>query len=220
MGQTLCLNHAHINTLRYISAVLFFTGPLFFFWGGGEWGGLPFVLSVKLPPQGRGIFLPRRHHDGAKGNSGVSARTAGDVYRNKTSFNHRSSLIRITPVNPTPARNLVCVLRHTQKTDMSGIRRPRGIEREKEKPTAWTGLRLGFRRSVSRHILECCIGFGQWKGNRAKIRSKFCLRWVKRWKSFSFPLSRPWRRKMDQWKIQKWINHNHVISFQIQITFF
>lgn len=133
MGQTLCLNHAHINTLRYISAVLFFTGPLIFFWGGGSGGGLPFVLSVKLPPQGRGIFLPRRHHDGAKGNSGVSARTAGDLYRNKTSFNHRSSLIRITPVNPTPARNLVCVLRHTQKTDMSGIRRPRGIERERER---------------------------------------------------------------------------------------
>lgn len=100
---------------------------------GSGGGGLPFVLSVKLPPQGRGIFLPRRHHDGAKGNSGVSARTAGDLYRNKTSFNHRSSLIRITPVNPTPARNLVCVLRHTQKTDMSGIRRPRGIERERER---------------------------------------------------------------------------------------
>lgn len=81
----------------------------------GVGGELPFVLSVKLPPQGRGVFLPRRRHGGAKGNCGVSARTAGALYRNKTSFNHRSSLIRITPVNPTPARNLVCVLRHYTK---------------------------------------------------------------------------------------------------------
>lgn len=134
MGQTLCLNHAHINTLRYISAVLFFTGPLIFFWGGGSGGGLPFVLSVKLPPQGRGIFLPRRHHDGAKGNSGVSARTAGDLYRNKTSFNHRSSLIRITPVNPTPARNLcVCIAAHTKDGHERNPTPPRHRERERKK---------------------------------------------------------------------------------------
>lgn len=44
LGQTFCLNHAHINTLRYITAVLFFTGPLFFFWGGGA-GFLLFCQS-------------------------------------------------------------------------------------------------------------------------------------------------------------------------------
>lgn len=128
----------HILICCYTTAVFFFfTGLLSFYLGGwgGRWGGrLSFVLSVKLPPQGRwGIFLLRRHHDGVKGNSGVSAQTAGDLYRNKTSFNHRSSLIRITPVNPTPARNLVCVLRHTQKTDVSQIWCPRGIERERKR---------------------------------------------------------------------------------------
>lgn len=52
-----------------------------------------------------------------KGIFGISARTAGDLYRNKTSFNHRSSLIRITPVNPVPARIPGCVLCPTHWKD-------------------------------------------------------------------------------------------------------
>lgn len=56
LGQTFCLNHAHINTLCYITAVLFFTGPLFFFWGGGEWGRASFCFVSQIAPSGTRNF--------------------------------------------------------------------------------------------------------------------------------------------------------------------